>query len=355
MQTMPAKRNYALDAIKVLATIALLFHHHQQISGAFYSNHPNFWGGENFGWARMVELFFMISGFFAYRALKDCEEPFTAFISKKASRLLPTAAVSTGVYCVLTYLHYLFRGKPWFFKNLPNFFGLIVSCLGLQTGFGFDGARLNNPTWFISVLMLCSAVFYLLAWLSKKHGWNLMWVMVFVVIACQNLEYTYTGLPVFAGDPLRGMRCYALGMLLAGFVAKYQIRMPLAILCAALFAACVAFIVFAPAYIDADSAFVFIMCPALILLAQTSTAQRLFCHSAWRTLSSISFNVYIWQSTLQVLLALVAPSIVFSQTVGGLYLFSGIAWAVGTLSHYLIERPLTQYLPYVWKCLFVRK
>ena len=172
MQNTPAKRNYALDAIKVVATIAILFHHHQQVSGAVFTNHPNFWGSAHFNWALMVELFFMISGFFAYRTFVSLKVPFSNYMAQKYKRLLPAAAVSTSVYCVLTYIHYVIHGKPWFFRTLPNFWGLIVSCLGLQRGFGLNGSRLNNPTWFISVLLICYIIFYLLAWFSKKHGWN---------------------------------------------------------------------------------------------------------------------------------------------------------------------------------------
>lgn len=37
------KRNYALDFLKGIATIAILFHHYQQVTGAVF--HYNFLGG----------------------------------------------------------------------------------------------------------------------------------------------------------------------------------------------------------------------------------------------------------------------------------------------------------------------
>lgn len=355
MQNTPAKRNYALDAIKVAATIAILFHHHQQVSGAVFTNHPNFWGSAHFNWALMVELFFMISGFFAYRSLLECKEPFGPYIGKKAGRLLPTAAVSACAYFALSCLYYFLNGKPWYFKYVPDFFGLIVTCLGLQRGFGFDGSKINYPAWFISVLLICYACFYLLAKLCKKKSWRLEWVMLLAVIITQNLHQRINTLPFFNSEALRGYQAFPLGVLIASFISSYRINKPIVGLCIASVASSAAFIIFAPAFIDSSAAFIFLIAPALIILAQTDTAQKLFRHSFWSHLSAISFNTYVWQSTLQVLLGLIAPGIVFSQTVGGMYLFTLFAWIVGALSHYLIERPLTKYLPIIWNHLFVRK
>ena len=355
MQHTPVKRNNALDAVKVMATTLILFHHHQQVAGGTWPGFAVFFGNEFFYWGMMVELFFVISGFFAYRTLADADLPFGAYLGKKCSRLLPVAAVSTSVYCVLTYVHYLLKGKPWVFKDLPDVFGLIVSCLGLQKGFGFDGARLNNPTWFISVLLMCYICFYLIAYLAKKHHWKLEWILLMVIVITQNLLQKDCIAPFFRLDSLRGYQCFALGMLLGGFVAAYRVHQPLAGLCTVVMAVCIGFWIFAPAFIETRGSFVFLFCPALILLAQTKTAQKMFHHSTWGTLSAISFNVYVWHSTLQALLALIMPQIAFSQTIGGMLLFTLIAWFIGTLSHYFIERPLNNHLPKVWKWLFVRR
>lgn len=355
MQHPPVRRNYALDAVKVLATTLILFHHYQQVAGGSWPRFAVFFGNEFFYWGIMVELFFIISGFFAYRSLSELNTTFGVYIGKKCSRLLPVAAVSTGAYCVLTYLHYLLKGKPWVFKDLPDVFGLVVSCLGLQKGFGFDGARLNNPTWFISVLLMCYICFYLLAYLAKQHRWRLEWMLLVVIVLAQNLLQKDCVMPFLRLDSLRGYQCFALGVLLGRFVAVYRVHKPLAGLCAAVIAVCIGFWMFAPAFIETTGSFVFLFTPALILLAQTEQAQKLFRHPLWGTLSAVSFNVYVWHSTLQAFLALVAPQLVYGRTVGSMLLFALIAWLAGTLSHYFIERPLNSHLPKVWKWLFVRR
>lgn len=52
------KRNYSLDFIKIIATIFIIFHHYQQITGAYFHNKINFCNGK-FYFGYMVELFFI--------------------------------------------------------------------------------------------------------------------------------------------------------------------------------------------------------------------------------------------------------------------------------------------------------
>lgn len=56
------KRRGALDFLKILATIFIVFHHYQQIVNVTYPEGVDFCSG-SFFWGHMVELFFLISGF----------------------------------------------------------------------------------------------------------------------------------------------------------------------------------------------------------------------------------------------------------------------------------------------------
>ena len=62
---MSQKREGSLDLLKFLATCCIVMHHFQQITGAFFEGHLNFYSG-NFYWGYLVELFFLVSGYFAY-------------------------------------------------------------------------------------------------------------------------------------------------------------------------------------------------------------------------------------------------------------------------------------------------
>lgn len=38
-------REYSFDFIKVIATFCIFFHHYQQVTGVYFENGLNFWGG----------------------------------------------------------------------------------------------------------------------------------------------------------------------------------------------------------------------------------------------------------------------------------------------------------------------
>lgn len=349
------KRNAALDALKVLATTCVLFHHFQQVSGAWFEHHINFWGDLTFNWWMMVEVFFMLSGFFAWRHTQKMEGPFGAYIGRKLNRLLPVMAISTVAYCGLYYLYFQQTGKTWVFSNLPNLWGLIVSCLGLQEGFGFYGYSLNNPTWFVSVLILCYVYHYLLVRLVEKRRWRMEWVLVFAVLLCQGLKAIGADLPFVQSQTLRGYQAFSMGLLLGFFVQNYRVNGPVKALAAGAVALFGLFAAFAPAYTDSDSTFVFLCVPGLILLAQTETAGKIFRHRFWSVLSEISYNTYVWHAAVQVFLCLFVPSIGMGQTLGCMYLFALLAWAVGAASYFLLEKPLRTRVPALWKRVFVRR
>lgn len=63
MNKMSNNRNYSLDVIRIVATILIVFHHYQQIFAVTYPSGVNYYGGQ-FYFGYMVELFFVLSGFF---------------------------------------------------------------------------------------------------------------------------------------------------------------------------------------------------------------------------------------------------------------------------------------------------
>lgn len=349
------KRSYALDAVKVLATTCVLFHHFQQVSGARFEHHINFWGDLTFNWWMMVEVFFMLSGFFAWKHTQKMDTPFGAYIGRKLGRLLPVMAVSTTVYCGLYFLYFRMTGATWVFKTLPNFWGLIVSCLGLQEGFGFFGYSLNNPTWFVSVLILCYVYHFLLVKLVEKCRWRMEWVLVFMVFFCQGLKSAGVNLPFVQAQTVRGYQAFSMGLLLGFFLENYKLNKPVVALSIGSIALFLGFVLFAPAYTEPDNTFVFLCIPSLILLSQTEAAKKLFRHRFWSVLSEISYNTYVWHLTVQIFLCLFVPSIGMGQSLGAMYLFALLAWLVGTASHFLLEKPLRTLLPKWWGMVFVRE
>ena len=162
-----SERSYPLDFLKILATIIIVFHHFQQTTGITYEGTVNFYYGK-FYFGYVVELFFVLSGFFMLRYIKKIQNglSFQEFYLKRAFRLLPLVACSAIVYEVLLEVYHFLYRTSWFDVEV-TLFGVLTTSLGIQSGWAFSNPSVNNPVWYISVLLLCYAVFYLL---TRFHG-----------------------------------------------------------------------------------------------------------------------------------------------------------------------------------------
>lgn len=83
------QRDYSLDFIKIVATVFIIFHHYQQVTGAWFENRINFNNGR-FYFGYIVELFFILSGYFMYSYIRKIQQgriTFPEFYFKRLSRL----------------------------------------------------------------------------------------------------------------------------------------------------------------------------------------------------------------------------------------------------------------------------
>ena len=88
-------REGSLDLLKFLATAVIVMHHYQQITKVIFKDHINFFNGD-FYWGYLVELFFIISGYLAYRYVRCSEkQTFAGFWGKRYMRFLPLLVISS--------------------------------------------------------------------------------------------------------------------------------------------------------------------------------------------------------------------------------------------------------------------
>ena len=173
---MDRERNCSLDVLRITATVLIIFHHYQQITGAYFEGHINFFNGR-FYFGYLVEFFFLLSGYFMYRYVEKIREglSFEAFFVPRALRLLPLVFVSSVAEQVFLGVYKSVCGGGTGFDNVSiSIWGLVLNAFGLQTGWVFNGYMINNPTWYISVLMLCYVVFYLLSYLVNAGKYHIL-------------------------------------------------------------------------------------------------------------------------------------------------------------------------------------
>ena len=340
------RRDHALDFIKVVAILLIVFHHYQQDSGAYFDWGINFYHG-NFYFGYVVELFFILSGMFMLPYIKRIGDGLTLkrFYLKRALRLLPLVAIAACAYefMVLIYWH-TFHER--LFDKTFDLWGIVIDSLGVQDGWVFANPGVNNPTWYVSVLLLCYLVFYLTTTLAhrlKVSPYYLYGAVVLWGIAINTYELD---LPFMTYTSGRGYWAFFTGVLLAAaFKARPNLPKPLVGICAFILVTFPALIHFRPDIESLRYLLVFIFYPSLIVIARVPQVNRLFEFKWIETLSKVSFDVYIWHVVcLQAVLyvtRLLSINPHFSSHLTMLA-FAAFTFAVGAVSFYCIEQPITK-------------
>lgn len=128
------ERDYSFDFLKIIATILIIFHHYQQVLGIYFENGINFFNGK-FYFGYVVELFFVLSGFFMYSYIDKIQKgvTFPKFYLKRLGRLFPLLTVGAISYEILQVIYQHVYQSSWF-GTTTTFWGTIISAFGIQGG-----------------------------------------------------------------------------------------------------------------------------------------------------------------------------------------------------------------------------
>lgn len=349
------KRQYSLDFLKVIATVLILFHHYQQFISGSFDTGINFYGGKyNFGC--MVELFFILSGYFMYPYIEKIEQGMLLkdFFIPRYVRLIPMVAVSAFAYQFLVLVHIKTVGIAWFMDSF-SLWETIVAALGFQEGWIFRGnTYVNYPVWYISVLLICYLVFYVTTRLSKMlhvSGRYFYMAMIFVGIAINSYGVQ---LPFLNEYTSRGYYAFFTGVLLASYCFDRNSSKRECIISLITVMAFCGLVIFCNGLLAEGVYYLsaFALFPAVIMLFKSSIVCKLCDHSIFQTAAAIAFNSYIWQMPLLVLLLIFinkVPVEVSFISRGCMLGFLVVAIVVGIVSFLLIEKKLASFFVHLKK------
>lgn len=340
-------RSFSLDFLKIVGTTIIVFHHFQQITGVYVVG-VNFWG-DYFYWGYIVELFFMLSGYFMYKYAQNMgEQSLFVWYVQRAKRLLPLVAISAVVYELLLLIHSWMYGNTW--ADLPvTIWGTVITALGIQEGWVLANPGVNNPTWYISVLLACYVVFYLVTKLAHKCRFSPIYCYVGMVLLGIGICTYGIQRPFMNSQVARGYYSFFWGLIIAHFTHTFGIKKASVGLSICTIIGLSAAFVTSSAKLQGELVWLltFLFYPALIILFETKAVKFLFRHKIWQILSQISFDVYIWHTLLFPCMYLFLPKLKtqpdFSD-VRYMFAFTAVAWIVGILSRYLIEKPIAKYV-----------
>ena len=160
-----------LDIIKTLAAIAIVFHHYQQCFSVKFEFVVLNKALPLFGY--LVELFFIISGFFDAKSFVGTgkkNESFFKYYRKRVLRLYPYALITVVITAIIMTLHwFIFGCGVW--GNSYSIAGIVTSFLMINQGWFIEFApALNNPIWYICVLLWLYAISYIIEMMVERFG-----------------------------------------------------------------------------------------------------------------------------------------------------------------------------------------
>lgn len=348
------KRSYSLDVLRIIATILIIFHHYQQVTGAYFEGHINFFNGR-FYFGYIVEFFFLLSGNFMYRYVEKVSKglPFKEFFVPRVLRLLPLVFASSVVeQAFLGIYKATCAGGTGFDSVSISIWGVVLNALGLQSGWAFNSYLINNPTWYISVLLLCYIVFYLLTYLSKRWQIPHTYLFAFMVLLGCGVQTYGLNLPFLNGSSCRGYYAFFFGVLLAEWLEKlnaakrYQ-NIYIYIFWGSIMS--VAFLLCMMVYKwewvagGINYLMTFWFYPALIIIFSSRPVAKLFDHKFIGTLGKITYDTYIWHNP-NFLLLYIIPAITGRSwnllTARAMLIYTAVAFVMGAVSYYALERPI---------------
>ncbi len=178
-------------------------------------------------------VFFVLSGVAIYKGYyniigRDIEDRigFAEYIRRRIKRLYPLMWVSIIWWSIFDNV-YMYNMGEWWTGRDSSLWDVLVAMTGISVGTVFNNIdRVNGPIWYISVLMVCYVVFYILCsieglWRKKLqliHSEYLLFLLpVAVGLAIMNFDINF---PFFNSMTAKGYIGFFVGIILIKFIRE---------------------------------------------------------------------------------------------------------------------------------------
>lgn len=279
-----------------------------------------------------------------YNSVSKIDEivTFREFVGGKARRIIPLLAISVFVETILRYVGGLLAGNSEFSYNLLD---IAVNAAGLQTIGLFETNSINQPTWYLSVLLLCYLWLFIITKVSKRLKFNSCYGYVFMVILGIVIN-TYSWNTIFLNRSVsRGYFSFFVGLLIAHYFVK--VKRNRGELVSFIFPIIFFILLITkPHFLTAGDFYFYTLMlwiPILILAVRWIPTQR-DCRVI-TFLGKASFSVYIWNEPMSCLRDIVATLFTVDLcSMSALMIFVFSNWFIGVCSYLLIEKPINKWL-----------
>ena len=269
---------------------------------------------------------------------------FKEFFLRRIIRLMPLIIIGAISYEILLYIYPKIFGD-YFYNLKPDFWGLIISMLGVQAGWTFENPMINNPMWYISVLLLCYILFYILTKISISKKYNYIYFYIFFIFLGLSIQKNGTDLAFFNSYTARGFYAFFFGLVFSILFNNYKIGKLIKILSIFLLIF-ITYLILKHYYVIEKSinyTLTFIYYPILIIIFNFDIIKRILSSKIIGKIGEISFNVYVWHGGFILLLSIINKYYSFNINFASyktMIIFTIILYIFGVISYYFIEKHL---------------
>ena len=169
----------------------------------------------------------MISGFLGGGVKRNRinQLPYWKYIICIIKRILPMVFASVLVYAILGIWYYL-KFENWYRGVIIDYW-VVLTSLTLQFSGGAVGnvsLGINNPIWFICVLLICHTFLYVIQKLSTKYQFPPVYGFICMIFLGVSAVTYKINLPFWNASVARGYYSFFLGSIIAFLLDKTKNR-----------------------------------------------------------------------------------------------------------------------------------
>ena len=286
---------------------------------------------------------------FSYiKKIQSFKITFSDFFLKRWTRLFPLmliGAISAGVVLYI----YNQINQVALFQIEPTIFGVIITALGIQDGWVFGNPMINNPTWYISVLLLCYIFFYIVTYYSKKFNIPYQYSYILIVLIGIGIQTWGINKPFINYSSSRGLIAFFFGLLLADFLNNRGLKKKYSIVSFLIILSITLLFIYQPDVIYPGIYYImiFVYYPAVIIFCKSSFVSIVTNRKIFGTLGKISFDVYILHTPLNfTIVTLISVGFITVDMHSYVVMFVSaiIFFIIGAVCYYLVEKPTSKMM-----------
>ena len=263
-------------------------------------------------------------------------------MSRRTNRIIPLLAISVFVETILRYINDSIINNVGFSRDLLD---IVINALGLQSIGLIQTESINQPTWYLSVLLLCYVWLFVCTKVSERLKIDKCYMYLFMM-GIGIVTNTYMWNTLFLNRYVsRGYFSFFAGVLLADYFERVRknrcelasLMLPVIFL---------GLLKTKPHFLETGDFYFYTLMlwiPVLILVMRWIPNPKREC----RTLSflgKVSFGVYIWNEPMSCVRNIVAALFDIDLCkISTVVWFVVLSWAMAILSYLLIEKPFNSW------------